>query len=68
MIIPLTLCDFLYRAEHVYGNRVAVVDEPSPPGGSLGTLRYRELAEKARSLAKPDAAEAVAQLCTDIAK
>lgn len=27
-----------------------------------------EMAEKARSLAKPDAAEAVAQLCTDIAK
>ena len=27
-----------------------------------------EMAEKARSLAKPDAADAVAQLCTDIAK
>ena len=27
-----------------------------------------EMAEKARSLAKPDAADAVAQFCTDIAK
>ena len=27
-----------------------------------------EMAEKARSMAKPDATEAVAQLCTDIAK
>ena len=36
MIVPLTLGDFLERAELVYGDRKAVVDEPSPPGGGLG--------------------------------
>lgn len=51
MLVPLTLSDFLERAEHVYGARVAVVDEPKPPGGGLGRITYGELAEKARSLA-----------------
>ena len=32
MIVPLTLVDFLERAELVYGEREAVVDEPIPPG------------------------------------
>ena len=39
MIIPLTLGDFLDRAELVYGDREAVVDEPNPPGGGLGRFR-----------------------------
>ena len=30
MIVPLTLADFLERAEHVYGDREAIVDEPNP--------------------------------------
>ncbi|PWU20356.1 MAG: AMP-dependent synthetase [Candidatus Rokuibacteriota bacterium] len=51
MIVPLTLGDFLERAELVYGHRVAVVDEPTPPGGSLGRLSYAEFAEMSRSLA-----------------
>jgi fatty-acyl-CoA synthase len=51
MFVPLTLSDFIDRAELVYGERVAVVDESDPPGGSLGTINYKELAEKARSLA-----------------
>ncbi|MBM4362703.1 MAG: AMP-binding protein [Deltaproteobacteria bacterium] len=50
MHVPLTLSDFLYRAELVHGDREAVVDEPSPPGGGLGRIRYRELADMARSL------------------
>src|SRR5882724_745269 len=51
MIVPLTLGDFLERAETVYGNREAVVDEPNPPGGGLGRVTYAEFAEMARSLA-----------------
>ena len=51
MIVPLTLIDFLERAETVYGDREAVVDEPNPPGGGLGRITYRQLAEMSRSLA-----------------
>jgi fatty-acyl-CoA synthase len=51
MIVPLTLTDFLERAETVYGDRVAVVDEPNPPGGGLGRFTYREFGDMARSLA-----------------
>jgi acyl-CoA synthetase (AMP-forming)/AMP-acid ligase II len=51
MIVPLTLKDFLDRAEGVYGERVAVVDEPSPPGGGLGRFTYARFGEMARSLA-----------------
>jgi acyl-CoA synthetase (AMP-forming)/AMP-acid ligase II len=51
MIVPLTLADFLERAELVYGNRVAVVDEPNPPGGGLGRVTYARFAAMCRSLA-----------------
>ena len=51
MIVPLTLGDFLERAEFVYGEREAVVDEPSPPGGGLGRITYGQFAQMARSLA-----------------
>jgi fatty-acyl-CoA synthase len=51
MIVPLTLTDFLERAETVYGDRVAVVDEPDPPGGGLGRFTYRAFGDMARSLA-----------------
>jgi fatty-acyl-CoA synthase len=51
MHVPLTLADFLYRAELVYGDREAVADEPDPPGGGLGRISYREVAEMSRSLA-----------------
>src|SRR4029077_603154 len=51
MIVPLTLSDFLERAELVYGDREAVVDEPNPPGGGLGRFSYGQFAEMARSLA-----------------
>jgi acyl-CoA synthetase (AMP-forming)/AMP-acid ligase II len=50
MIVPLTLGDFLERAELVYGDREAVVDEPNPPGGGLGRFTYSAFAEMARSL------------------
>ena len=51
MIVPLTLGDFLERAEHVYGDRVGVVDEPSPPCGGLGRVTYARFGAMARSLA-----------------
>ena len=51
MIVPLTLGDFLERAEIVYGDREAVADEPNPPGGGLGRFTYAQFAAMARSLA-----------------
>jgi acyl-CoA synthetase (AMP-forming)/AMP-acid ligase II len=51
MIVPLTLGDFLERAELVYGAREAVVDEPNPPGGGLGRFTYAQFAAMARSMA-----------------
>lgn len=50
MLVPLTLTDFLDRAELVYGARAALVDEPDAPGGSLERITYRQLADMARSL------------------
>jgi fatty-acyl-CoA synthase len=50
MRVPLTIGDFLERAAHVYGDRVAVVDEPDV-AGSLGRLTYEELHNRARALA-----------------
>ena len=51
MIVPLTLADFLERAEHVYGDREAIVDEPNPPGDGLGRITYAQFAAMSRSLA-----------------
>jgi acyl-CoA synthetase (AMP-forming)/AMP-acid ligase II len=50
MRVPLTIGDFLERAAFVYGDRVAVIDEPGVDG-SLGRLTYAELHDRARSLA-----------------
>jgi acyl-CoA synthetase (AMP-forming)/AMP-acid ligase II len=49
--VPLTITDFLDRAETVFADREAVVDEPDPPGGSLGRITYGDIAARARSLA-----------------
>src|SRR3954466_4199806 len=51
MKVPLTVADSIERAEQVYPDRVGVVDEPDPPGGGLGTLTYRRMAEPARAQA-----------------
>jgi acyl-CoA synthetase (AMP-forming)/AMP-acid ligase II len=50
MRVPLTVADFLNRAELVYGQRTAVIDEPAVPG-SFGQLTYAELAARARGMA-----------------
>ncbi|MFF1795397.1 AMP-binding protein [Kitasatospora sp. NPDC058263] len=51
MQIPLTVMDFLDRAELVYGDRVGIVDEPAQPAESWGELTYRRVAELARAQA-----------------
>ncbi len=51
MFVPLTVQDFLDRAEQVYGERIGVVDEPDQPAESLGELTYARVAEMARAQA-----------------
>jgi fatty-acyl-CoA synthase len=50
--VPFSTADFLSRAQLCYGDRVGVVDEPGEAqDGGLGSVRYADLAERARSLA-----------------
>src|SRR4051794_14155106 len=51
MKVPLTITDYLRRAELVYGERIGVVDEPAQPAEQWGSLTYREVAERARAQA-----------------
>jgi fatty-acyl-CoA synthase len=51
MNVPLTVGDFLNRAELVYGDRIGIVDEPDQPSGSWGPITYRDLARRARGFA-----------------
>src|SRR4051812_45047719 len=51
MHVPLTTRDFLERGATVYPDRVAVVDEPDQPAGSLGRLTFADLRARARALA-----------------
>ena len=51
MFVPLTILDFLRRAEQVYGARVGVIDEPQQPAPSLGELTYARVGELARAQA-----------------
>jgi acyl-CoA synthetase (AMP-forming)/AMP-acid ligase II len=51
MRVPLTVLDFIERAELVYPDRVAVIDEPDQPAASLGELTWKELAQRARAQA-----------------
>jgi acyl-CoA synthetase (AMP-forming)/AMP-acid ligase II len=48
---PLTVRDFIDRAEQVYPDRVAFVDEPDQPAPGLGEVDYREMAALARAQA-----------------
>jgi acyl-CoA synthetase (AMP-forming)/AMP-acid ligase II len=51
MRVPLTVGDFLERAALVRGDRAAaVVDEPGVPG-TLGTMTYAEMSDRARGMA-----------------
>ena len=51
MKIALTIVDHLRRAEQVYGDRIAVIDEHDQPAESWGTITYAEIARRARAQA-----------------
>ena len=51
MNVALTIADHLRRAEQVYGDRIAVVDEPDQPAESWGSITYSRMAELARAQA-----------------
>jgi acyl-CoA synthetase (AMP-forming)/AMP-acid ligase II len=51
MRVPLTIGDFLQRADAIYGERIGIIDEPSPPGGSWGSLTWRQVHVRARAQA-----------------
>ena len=51
MRVPLTVADFVERAELVYGDRIGIVDEPDQPAASLGELTWRDAARLARAQA-----------------
>ena len=51
MKVALSVNDFLGRAERIYRDRVALVDEPDQPAPSLGSLTFGELADRARAQA-----------------
>ncbi|HJQ04616.1 MAG TPA: AMP-binding protein [Nocardioides sp.] len=48
MLVPFSVSDFLDRAEHVYGDRTGIVDEPQQPAPSMDELTYRDVADLAR--------------------
>ena len=49
MRVPLTVADFLDRAETAFAESVAVVDEPAPPAPPVPTTTYGELARRVRA-------------------
>ncbi|HET9728758.1 MAG TPA: AMP-binding protein, partial [Acidimicrobiia bacterium] len=51
MRVPLTVLDFIERAELVYGDRIGIVDEPDQPAESLGELTWKDVARMARAQA-----------------
>ncbi|MBM3798656.1 MAG: AMP-binding protein [Actinobacteria bacterium] len=51
MHVPLTINDHIRRAELLYADRVAVVDEPDQPAESWGSLTYRQVGERMRAQA-----------------
>ncbi|MBX3313030.1 MAG: long-chain-fatty-acid--CoA ligase [Actinobacteria bacterium] len=51
MQVPLTVNDFLRRAEQVYPDRIGAVDEPDQVAPSWGSITYREMARRARAQA-----------------
>lgn len=51
MKVPLTIIDHLRRAEQVFPERIAFVDEPEQPAPSWGSCTYAEMARRARAQA-----------------
>ncbi len=48
--VALTILDFLNRAETVYPDRVAIIDEPDQPADPMPTMTYAELADMKRQM------------------
>ncbi len=51
MKVPLTVNDFIRRAELLYPDRSGIVDEADQPAESWGTLTYRDVATRATAMA-----------------
>ena len=51
MKVPLTISDFLRRAELAYPDRIGLVDEPDVPGGGLGAQTWADVARQSRAQA-----------------
>ncbi len=51
MKVPLTVNDFLRRAELLYPDREAIADEPDQPAASWGSITYREMSRRAKAMA-----------------
>ncbi|MGZ4791352.1 MAG: AMP-binding protein, partial [Ilumatobacteraceae bacterium] len=51
MKVALTVNDFLRRAEQIYPHRDAIIDEPTQPAESWGTISYADMAARARAQA-----------------
>jgi acyl-CoA synthetase (AMP-forming)/AMP-acid ligase II len=49
MRVPLSVPDFLARAETAFASSVAVVDEPNQPAAPVATTTYGELGERVRA-------------------
>ncbi|MBP2337068.1 acyl-CoA synthetase (AMP-forming)/AMP-acid ligase II [Saccharothrix coeruleofusca] len=49
MRVPLTVTDFLDRAERVFADSTATVDEPAQPAAPVPTTTYRELGARVRA-------------------
>lgn len=49
--VALTVNDFLRRAELLYADRVAIVDEENQPAESWGDITYREMSRRAKAMA-----------------
>ncbi len=62
MNIPLTLADFLYRGATLYGDHIAVVDDPLGPD-PLAPMTYAQLDRSVRSIATALAGQAPVEGC-----
>ncbi len=51
MKVALTVNDFIRRAEALYPDRTAIVDEPDQPADTWGSITYREMARRATAMA-----------------
>jgi fatty-acyl-CoA synthase len=51
MKVALTVNDFLRRAEQLYPDRTAIIDEPDQPAETWGAITYADMAGRARAMA-----------------